>query len=157
MAIQRRAMIGLMLGSIVLTCLACNSSPTEPEMSISFQTVLKSVLPGDPSQQPDRVIIRDQSTWQAVWADLYERQAPPPLPQVDFDREMIALAVGPGCCGNVEIQSIEQGQGEILVRGLSEASPNTICVLADFSVHVVRLPRIELPGRFEMHAGVKAC
>ena len=156
MATQRRATAGFVLDSMFLVFLACDSSPTEPERSIGFQTVLKAVLPGDPTPLPDREVIHDRATWQTVWTELYGGQAPP-LPQVDFDREMVVLVTGPGCCGSAEILSIDQKGGEIVVKALSQASPNTLCILADFSVHVVRLPRIELPVRFDVRTGEKLC
>lgn len=156
MATQRRMTVGFALGSMFLVFLACDNGPTEPERAVGFQTVLKTVLPGDLTQQPNREVIRDRAAWQAMWTGLYGGN-PPSLPQVDFDSEMVVLAVGPGCCGDVEILSIDQRGGELVVKALSQASPNTLCLLADFSVHVVRLPRFEVPVRFEVRTGERLC
>jgi len=43
-----------------------------------------------------RLVVRDVTTWQQVWSQATSTQgAPPPLPEVDFGREMV-LVVGAG-------------------------------------------------------------
>ena len=64
----------------------------------------------------------------AVWADL-QGGTPRPLPEVDFDREMVVLVVGPGCCGDAEILSINRRGGE-LVSALTQ-NGTALCVLGD--------------------------
>jgi hypothetical protein len=142
----RRAMTGVALGSMLLI-LACDHSPTEPiGGSVEFQTVLKTSLPGFLPDFQGREAVRDRATWQAVWAELHSR-TPAPLPEVDFNREMVVVIVGPGCGGEVTISSIVREGGELVVNGQGRSCGNTLCVLADFATHVVRLPRSEGPVR----------
>ena len=153
MATQRRMTVGFALGSMFLVFLACERADRARE-SGRLQTVLKTVLPGDLTQQPNREVIRDRAAWQAMWTGC--RRRPPSLPQVDFDSEMVVLAVGPGCCGDVESsRSIKRRR--VVVKALSQASPDTLCLLADSSVDVVRLPRFEVPVRFEVRTGERLC
>lgn len=147
MGTPRLAMIGFVLGSILLVFLACDSTPTESELSVGFQTVLKAALPGESPSLPEQEAIRDRVTWQAAWTELHHGN-PPPLPEVDFGREMVILALGPGCCSEVEIFSVLHERGELVVSLRVKVSSNTVCALPDFTVHAVRLPRFEAPVRF---------
>ena len=145
-----RVVARLALGLMFLAFLACdNGSPTEPTTSVEFQTVVKTTILGfapDPSERE----VRDRATWQATWSELYRATNPPPLPEIDFNREMVLLVEGPGCCGKVEILAIDRGNRGLVVNALSQSSTNTICVAADFSVHIVRLARSETPVRFSV-------
>jgi hypothetical protein len=152
----RLATTGFVLGSILLVFLACDSTPTEPEVSVGFQTVLKAVLPGDSPDLPEQEAIRDRATWQAAWTKLHNGN-PPPLPEVDFGREMIILALGPGCCSEVEILSILREQGELVVSIHVKESSNTVCALPDFTAHAVRLSRFQGPVRFIARRGEGFC
>jgi len=156
MTTRRRATAGLALGSMFLIFLACDhGSPTEPEGAVGFQTVLAAKVAGNPANLQGREAIRDRATWQAVWAEL-QGGTPRPLPEVDFDREMVVLVVGPGCCGDAEIRSIVHRGGELVVSALTQ-NGTAVCVLGDFSVHAVRLSRFEVPVRFDLRTGTKAC
>lgn len=148
MGTQRRlATTGLVLGSMLLVLLACDSTPTEPELSVGFQTVLKAVLPGDSPARPEQEAVRGRAAWQTAWTELHHGN-PPPLPEIDFGREMVVLALGPGCCSEVEIFSILHERGELVVSLRVQVSTNTVCAFPDFTVHAVRLPRIDAPVRF---------
>lgn len=147
MPVMRFRMAAAVLSSIVLALSACESgSPTEPGTQVAFTTVLKATVAGFAPAGGQREI-RDRATWQAAWAELHAENVPP-LPAVDFSREMVVLVTGPGCCGTVEVRSIERRGGELTVHALSRASNNTVCVVPDFSVHAVRLARQQDPARF---------
>jgi hypothetical protein len=140
----------LALGSLCVLLLACESSPTEPGGPVGFETVLKATLPGyAPDHLDDQGPIRDRAAWQAAWNELHGGAAPP-LPEIDFRREMVVLALGPGCCGSVEILSITLESGELVVSTLVKASGNALCLAPDFSVHVVRLRRSGAGVRVEV-------
>lgn len=154
----RRRTAGLLLASMFLVFLACNDSPTEPGGSLGFQTVLKAALPGAPSDLQGRETVRDQGTWQEVWADLHNvSQAP--LPAIDFRREMVIVVIGPGCNGVVTVSSIARLEGQLLVSAEGEACSENLalCAIADFSVHVIRVPRLDLPVRVDMRDKGKLC
>jgi hypothetical protein len=155
---MRRAMAGLVLGSMLLVFLACDDSPTDPASSpVGYQTVLKTSLRGDLPDLQGRETIRDQGTWQAVWTELYGG-SPPPLPGVDFRREMVvAVVMGPSCGGEVTVSSIVREGAELVVNGQGRSCENTLCAWAEFSVHVVRLPRFDGPVRFNVKVNWGLC
>jgi hypothetical protein len=139
-------------GAVSMLLLACEGSPTSPGGSagpVGFETVVKTTILGDPPRHLlDQLPIRDRASWQAAWDDLYRSSGSrPPLPEIDFGRDIVVLALGPGCCGGVEIRSIELEREELVVRALATASTNTLCFAGDFSVHVVRLRRVAAPVR----------
>lgn len=155
---MRRRTVGLALASMFLIFLACNDSPTEPEGSLSFQTVLKASLPGAPPDLEGRETVRDPGTWREVWAELHSESSPR-LPVVDFRREMVIVVVGPGCNGVVTVSSINNLQGQLVVMAEGEACSETLatCAVLDFSVHVIRVPRVDLPVRVDMRDKGKLC
>jgi hypothetical protein len=143
-----KALCGLVLSFLFLAVLACdNGSPTEPAIRVELQTVLKTTLPGATPSPAERTV-RDRAGWEAMWSELHGGNATP-LPEIDFSREMVVAVLGPGCCGSAEILSIRRGR-ELVVDALTRTSTNTMCVAPDFSVHVVRLPRFEVPVRFSV-------
>lgn len=156
---MRRTAVGLALASMFLVFLACNDSPTEPGDSIGYQTVLKTSFPGDPPNLEGREAVRDQATWEAVWGELHGLALATPPPAVDFRREMVIVVVGPGCNGTVEVTSVAALQGQLLVSAEGEACSNalSLCAFADFSVHIVRVPRLNLPVRVNVTGGGKLC
>lgn len=155
MSALRFGVAGLALGSVLLAFSACDhGSPTEPTIRVGFETVFQGTVLGFAPPDGQREV-RDRATWEATWSELHRGNAPP-LPEVDFSREMVVLVTGPGCCGTVEILSIE-GDGELVVKALARASTNTICVAADFSVHAVRLSRFEVPVRFSVRSESGLC
>jgi hypothetical protein len=160
MAKQGRTLARLTLGAVCVLLLACDRSPTSPAGgSVHFETVLKTTLLGNaPQHLQDQLPIRDRATWQAVWAELHRQSgSQPPLPEIVFGREIVVLALGPGCCGGVEISSIELQRDELVVSALAEGSTNTVCVAGDFSVHVVRLRRVEASVRLVVRRQEKLC
>jgi hypothetical protein len=141
---HRRARAGIALAAVLLLAAACDDSPTEPGGPVRFDTVLKAILGGPPPDLEGRQVIRDRGAWEAVWDELHEGP-PPPLPEIDFGREMAIVALGPGCGGSVEITSIGRERFELVVRGQARSCSNTLCFREDFSVHLVRLARSDGP------------
>lgn len=146
----------LVLASMLLISLACGHSPTELAGEVGFQTVLKTLLPGFSPDFQGREAIRDRVTWQAVWMELHGG-VPQPLPEVDFSREMVVVVLGSGCNGEVTVSSIVSERGALVVNAQAKSCGNTLCAIADFSVHVVRLPRFELPVRLNVRGEGVLC
>ena len=142
--LHRRARAGIALAAMLLFAAACDDSPTEPAGSVRFETVLKTTLGGPAPSLEGRQAIRDRGSLQAVWDELHEGP-PPPLPDIAFGREMVIVALGPGCGGSVEITAIDRERLELVVRGQAKSCGNTLCFREDFSVHAVRLPRSDGP------------
>ncbi len=157
MTTPRRAMTGLLLVSVFLVFLGCNDSPTDPGgLDIGFETVLKGPLPGISPDSEGQQAVRDRATWQAVWTEIHGG-ASVPLPDVDFGREMVIVILGPGCNGDTTISSIVRGRDELEVKAKTRSCINALCIIADFSLHVVRLPRFEGPVRFNVQQGGGLC
>ena len=150
-------LIRLALASMLLVFLACDRSPTESgSLEIRFQTVLKTSLPGASPDPQGQEVIRDAATWQALWSELHAG-SPQPAPAIDFGREMVVAVLGPGCGGDTTISSIERGGLELVVSGETSSCNFKVCGFADFSVHLVRLPRVEVPVRFNVRRSEGFC
>jgi hypothetical protein len=148
---------GLALASMLLVLLACDHSPTEPLTGeIHFQTVLKASLPGTSPDREGQEAIRDRATWQAAWTKLHA-ESPQPLPEIDFGREMVILVLGPGCGGDTTINSIVRERGELVINAETSSCNFKSCGIADFSLHAVRLPRSEVPVRFNLRRSEGFC
>ncbi|HKI05872.1 MAG TPA: hypothetical protein VKK31_28080 [Thermoanaerobaculia bacterium] len=156
MKIRRWVTAGLVLGSMLSILLGCGHSPTEPSGSLGFQTVLKATRPGNPPDLQGGGTVRDRARWQAVWTELHGG-LPAPLPEIDFSRETVVLAVVPGCQANVEIVAIDRERGESVVRTQAKSCAIALCARAEFAVHVVRLPRFEGPVRFDLRHDAGLC
>jgi hypothetical protein len=154
MAMQRSRVAGMVLGAMFPALLACNSSPTEPRGEVVFRTLLQETFSGNRPDLP--LAIRDWPSLLAVWSRL-SPDAAPPLPNVDFDREMVIAVAGPGCCGNVEILAITREPQELLVDARFRSASSKSCLVARFSVHLVVLARDNAPARLEKPVGEPFC
>jgi len=144
--------------ALLLSLLGCDGSPTEPRGGdLSFQTVAKSTVPNR-SGPPVREVVRNDAEWSAVWSSLWGAGGPP-LPAVDFGREMVAVATaGISCAGDVEVEHIER-RGVQLVVQIADAGPNpcALCFAPETTFHAVRLQRVDLPARFEVRMVQPRC
>jgi hypothetical protein len=160
MTMRRCVTAGLVLGAMLAVLLGCDRSPTEPSGAVgavSFQTVLKTTLPGNGPDLPGGgEVVRDRGRWQAVWMELHGG-LPAPLPAIDFSREMVVLVAVPGCNGKVEISAIDREGSELVVRAQARSCGDALCVIAEFGVHAVRLPRSDSPVRFAVRHDAGLC
>jgi hypothetical protein len=153
--------------SIVLTA-ACSSGPaangtsTEPGRgaNVPFTTIVQASMPGQTGGER-REVVRDAAGWEALWGELHQGSgAVPPLPAVDFSREMVIAAAmeTQSCVSRVTIRAVTQA-GRGLVVDLLEAppAPNCVCVVAERPIHVVRLARLSGTVRFTAERGVTSC
>lgn len=111
--------------------------------------------------KPDRIVIRDAVTWQIVWKDVWRGFSEvPPLPAVDFSREMILVAaLGAHSTGGYGI--IIDGANEAANGGINvtirSISPLNCLVTEAFTqpIDIARLPirtgRVEFTERSEVH------
>src|SRR3978361_1546997 len=149
MTMRRCLTAGLLFGSMLSILLGCNHSPTETTGSVEFHTVLKATLPGNAPDLQGGEAVRDRARWQALWTELHGGR-PVPLPEIDFSREMVVLVAVSGCQASVEVSTIDQGRSEMVVSAQAKSCGNTLCVIAEFGVQAVRLPRSSLPVRFDV-------
>lgn len=137
------------------------SAPADaPPAEIAFTTLVQQSIP---SQTGDTVreAVRDEASWAVLWARLREGSAlPEEPPAVDFRSEMvIATAMETqGCVSKVTIRRIVR-EGNTLTVDLLEAppAPNCTCITSERPLHLVRLPRVDGPVRFEVERGQTSC
>ena len=108
-----------------------------------------------------RVVVRDRDTWEQVWAHINPVPNPPPLPEVDFTREMLvvaAMGLRPSSGYRIIVDKAfafeHYPRLEVVVRSID----NTKCPgLGHFTsltspIDIVRLQRTEHPVVFREEA-----
>jgi hypothetical protein len=103
---------------------------------------------------PEQLVLRDQAVWQAAWSRLHEGMVAPPLPAVDFAREMVVLlALGERSSGGhrIRFDGITVAGANATVR-FTITEPGADCMTTQVMtapVDVVRVPRAAGTVRFE--------
>lgn len=101
---------------------------------------------------PEQLVLRDPPAWQAAWTRLHEGAAPP-LPAVDFARDMVVLlALGERSSGGYQIRfdALERRGADATVQyTVTTPGPGCMTTRAITSpVDVVRVPRVAGSVRF---------
>ncbi len=110
-----------------------------------------------------QIAIRDSESWAATWDRIVGRSRPtPPLPAVDFSKEMLVVAsMGSRPTGGYTVMIEEVTvAGSTLVVFVREQSPGRTCGVTDAvsaPVALARLVRSELPVRFVTRSVVRDC
>jgi len=111
----------------------------------------------------DRLVIRSQAEWQAVWASVWQATSPPPpLPAIDFTREMIIVApLGQQVTGGYDIYvdtAFETTSGvTIAIRSVVAGAGCPTLPVVTQPVDIARLPRRDGPIVFEERAQINQC
>ena len=110
-----------------------------------------------------RLIVRDSAAWRGAWAAIHRPFIPPPpVPHVDFDREMVVIAAlgrRPSEGYGIAIEDAVQDGGAIEI-GIRKTSPGNGCMTSAVvtqPVDVARLPASDQPVRFRERNVVMAC
>lgn len=96
-----------------------------------------------------RLVIRDREAWRDVWKRIYSLRSPtPPLPEIDFAREMLVVAaMGEQSNGGygilIDSASERDKSLEIKVRSISPGKGCMTTQALTAPVDVVRLPKSE--------------
>jgi len=97
-----------------------------------------------------RLIVRDQTAWQTQWRRATSLQAtPPPLPAIDFDREMAVLVgagrMSPGDQIHVDSAGVQGDYFVVWVRTIVQCRrfSGDVCPL-----EIVRVVQSDKPGHF---------
>lgn len=106
--------------------------------------------------QPARLVVRDAAAWRDAWATIWQGYGTvPPLPAVDFSREIVlvaALGQRPSGGYSILVDSAATRDGELFVRVRSIA-PGARCgttTALTSPVDVVRVPvRVIVPAWIE--------
>ena len=98
-------------------------------------------------RQPERLVVRDPATWAEVWTAIWRWQSPAPsLPEVDFTREVVVVAVpGSGVThvSNFLVDSAVRKRDGVTVQLLTFTPGPGCAITTDIRnpVDVARLPR----------------
>lgn len=150
----------------VFTLLGC-SSATEPSQGqpLPIGRLATSLIPTAVSSfdQPQRLLIRDAAQWQSAWTEMWRGRNPiPPLPHVDFARDMVLIAAAGtrptgGYSIHIEAVSEEASTLRVVVRTVAPG-PNCIVTLAlTQPADVVVAPRRDAAATFDERAETRSC
>jgi hypothetical protein len=111
---------------------------------------------------PARLVIRDAATWQRTWDSLWNIRPSPPLPDVDFSRDMvIVVAMGIRSSGghSIVIESAAADGANVTIHLLMETpGPNCVSTMALTSpVDVARVSRANGEVQFRERTAVRDC
>lgn len=110
-----------------------------------------------------RVAVRDAGGWQQAWSAVWRGSTPvPPLPQVDFQQEMVvvaALGSRPSGGYSILVDSAYR-HGDHIEVVVQKQSPGARCITTAAltqPVDVARIPASTLPVRFRERSHVDDC
>jgi protease stability complex PrcB-like protein len=109
-----------------------------------------------------RLVVRDAATWASTWSRIWTVRPAPPLPAIDFNREMvIVVGLGTRPTGGysiaVESASTEAGNLNVVVR---TDTPDSGCLLFQAltsPVDVARIPRTDATVEFRDRNVTRSC
>jgi len=161
----RLGMLSLLLGGLPLGACGSSSHPEAPREAVtgvdSGAVLLHAAYSG--FSESDRFVVRDSAHWARVWETAFARQTPvPPLPAVDFARDMIvvaALGARPNGGYDIAIEGMapEAGGAEVLV---ATTVPGDDCVTTQAITEPVVMVRVGAVAgliRFHEHAETHSC
>ena len=112
---------------------------------------------------PTRLVVRDTTTWRSTWQLINQPFIPqPPLPTIDFSREMVLLAgLGTEPSGGYELR-IERATRDtsgidVQLRRTTPAAGCPVTASLTQPIDLVRVPFSEQPVRFSETTQVTAC
>jgi hypothetical protein len=115
-------------------------------------------------EQPERLVVRDSAAWNTLWIRIHARQSPiPPLPTVDFTREMVVFAsLGTRSSGGYSIlldSASEAGSGaiDVVVRSVSPGPRCGVTAALTEPVDIAKLPRRDTPVQFVERSETTNC
>jgi hypothetical protein len=109
------------------------------------------------------VVLRDSVTWRRVWQRLNSPFIPPPpLPSVDFSREMVivtAMGARPSAGYDVVIEGADLDSTgiEVAVRRTTPGRGCPVAAVITQPVDLARLPASERPVRFRERSVTTSC
>jgi protease stability complex PrcB-like protein len=153
---------------LLTLALAACSSPSSPDgqaplavTRLGPETASFTYYSG--MRQSQRLVVRDQATWQQTWSTIWSNtSAVPALPAVDFDREMVIVAaLGERTSGGFSIlvdRVTESGNGlTVSVRSVSPGSSCIVTLALTQPVDIVRVTRRDGMVSFTETTAVQNC
>lgn len=171
---RARTLIGAILGGVAGLAACAKQDSTEPRSNADVvpanavpipaaevDTLVQTVRSG--VSERGRVVIRDQETFAAFWAQVHATQMPvPDAPTVDFETSMvIAAAMGGKPTGgfSITIEGIDRSGSDLYVT-VVETSPGPTCFVTQaYTAPVValRVPRVTGKVEFLEESRVDEC
>ncbi len=112
--------------------------------------------------EPERRMVRDGAEWATLWTSLHAGMPAPPLPPVNFAREVVAFAtMGTRPTGGFELDVVGTRRvGKDLDVVLVETVPGAECMLTQAETTptvAVRVPRAPGVVRFSVQRKTQRC
>jgi len=140
-----------------------SSSPGQPLGITRLRVEPFSLTYASGLREPRRLVVRDASTWQQAWSSIWQRTSPePPIPQVDFGREIVVVAaMGERLTGGftILIDSALEGTSGVLIR-IRSISPGLGCgttLALTQPVDIARVPRRDGSVTFDERLETREC
>jgi hypothetical protein len=151
MHLVRMSQAPAMLMGFCLAALSCAKQPTTEGPLGKDQMVTVYKAPGGRGDRTVRQVVKDSTTWRALWDSLSgDAGSPPEPPAVDFRAAMLVVAAGPrvGAGDSVIIRDVRpEGRGlRASIMAYRQCAPLDV---SPVPVHVVQVPRVDGPVRFE--------
>ena len=150
----------ILLAMIVVAFAACESGGArrgaEPPMTVlPLDSSLASYYQYS-SGLPDsaRLVVRTPAEWTTIWNRIVSNHGPkPPLPDIDFSKEMLLVAaMGTRNTGgfSIEIEAVDRDSKSITASVRTHSPGKTCGTTAALTapVAIVRIPRSTLPVQF---------
>lgn len=151
-----RSLTAIAMFLLLASCNGESSSPTGVDGVVPFTTVHKEQATGLRARRAE--VISRADVWQRTWDEIVANRSPkPPLPAVDFERNLLILAsLGEtgDACRSIAIDGVERRGGELQVSIKESRRPmNCVCPpVAVAPVHVVSVPRAATGAAFSYRA-----
>lgn len=152
----------LVMSFLLAACTSETPTSDQPEVRLDLTTVVQNSQSG--YDLPTRAVIRTTSDWSQAWQTLHRGLNPgPPIPAVDFDREMLVLAAAgersDGCYSIEVTRATLKGDGSLEFEVTETVpGPNCICTQAITQpVHVAKLSRAQGAARYVESQRAAAC
>jgi hypothetical protein len=152
---------------VIAACAGNDAAPRSPEPDL--RSGLVSAPPtgrysGVCAYPEERTVIRTPEDWRQTWSELFACTSPaPPVPSIDFEREMVLLAaLGERTSGGFRaaiLRAEPNGDG-VLVVDVAEYRPGDGCFVTTvmtYPVAVARVPRREGAVAFDTTVHVVDC
>lgn len=164
-----RHLFALMLVGVAVGFAACGAAPRSPG-GPGAPTPVTRLRTGPSSftdfsglREPQRLVVREPSAWREVWAAIWRGYSPePPVPEIDFGREMLVVAaLGERPTGgyNIFIETAAEGPTGLVIQ-IRSVSPGPRCAMTQAftqPVDIARLPRRDGPVLFADRSEVSPC
>lgn len=163
-----RASRRIVIAALIAGASACgsptgSSSPDQPLAITRLRSEPFSLAYASGLRELQRLVVPDASTWQQVWSSIWSGTSPePPIPQVDFGREIVVVAaMGERPTGGftILIDSASETASGISIR-IRSISPGSGCVTTQAltqPVDIARVPRRDGSVTFDERLETQEC